>query len=102
MNDQVTLHHAARRKPALGAAGAQLNGVSTGLRGSSPRSNGAIGTLSTPTMRTISSTISALPWMRCARRGSRSSPPAAAGHHEAEMVRMCRISTSGTSMRRAA
>ena len=36
-------------------------GVSTGLRATSPRGNGVGGTLSTPTMRTISSTMSALP-----------------------------------------
>ena len=37
--------------------------VSTGLRGASPRSNGVDGMRSTPTMRTISSTMSALPSM---------------------------------------
>ncbi len=35
-------------------------GVSTGLRGASPRSNGVGGTRSTPRMRTTSSTTSAL------------------------------------------
>ena len=62
MNDQVT---ASTR---LRAASARLAlrvrnwiGVSTGLRGASPRSNGVGGTLSTPTMRTTSSTMSALP-----------------------------------------
>ena len=62
MNDQVT---ASTR---LRAASARLAlrvrnwiGVSTGLRGASPRSNGVDGTRSTPRMRTTSSTISALP-----------------------------------------
>ena len=62
MNDQVT---ASTR---LRAASARLAlrvrnwiGVSTGLRGASPRSNGVGGTRSTPTMRTTSSTMSALP-----------------------------------------
>ena len=61
MNDQVT---ASTR---LRAASARLAlrvrtwiGVSTGLRGASPRSNGVSGTRSTPTMRTTSSTMSAL------------------------------------------
>ena len=61
MNDQVT---ASTR---LRAASARLAlrvrtwiGVSTGLRGASPRSNGVGGTRSTPRMRTISSTMSAL------------------------------------------
>ena len=62
MNDQVT---ASTR---LRAASARLAlrvrnwiGVSTGLRGASPRSNGVGGTRSTPRMRTTSSTTSALP-----------------------------------------
>ena len=44
--------------------------MSTGLRGASPRSNGVIGTLSTPTMRTISSTMSALPCTSVRQEGT--------------------------------
>ena len=64
MNDQVT----ASTRPRAASARLALRvrtcaGVSTGLRGASPRSNGVDGTRSTPTMRTISSTRSALPSM---------------------------------------
>ena len=62
MNDHVTASSIPR------AASARLPlrvrswiGVSTGLRGASPRPNGVDGTRSTPTMRTTSSTMSALP-----------------------------------------
>ena len=59
--------------------------VSTGLRGASPRSNGVIGTLSTPTMRTISSTMSALPpTSRAPRRHRDLHDRTGAGDHEAE------------------
>src|SRR5947199_5047500 len=44
------------------------SGVRIGLRASSPRSNAVAGTLSTPTMRTTSSTMSALPSMRSEER----------------------------------
>ena len=62
MNDQVT----ASTRPRAASARLALRvrnwiGVSTGLRGASPRSNGVAGTRSTPTMRTTSSTMSALP-----------------------------------------
>ena len=62
MNDHVTASTRFR------AASARLAlrvrcwiGVSTGLRGAAPRSNGVGGTRSTPNMRTTSSTMSALP-----------------------------------------
>ena len=61
-NDQVTA--SARLRAASARLALRVRfwiGVSTGLRGASPRSNGVSGTLSTPTMRTTSSTISALP-----------------------------------------
>ena len=62
MNDQVTASTMPRAASArLARRVRSWIGVSTGLRASSPRSNGVIGTLSTPTMRTISSTMSALP-----------------------------------------
>ncbi len=61
-NDQVT----ASTMPRVASARLALRvrsciGVRTGLRAVSPRSNGVDGTRSTPTMRTISSTMSALP-----------------------------------------
>ena len=61
-NDQVT----ASTRPRAASARLALRvrrwiEVSTGLRGASPRSNGANGMRSTPTMRTTSSTRSALP-----------------------------------------
>ena len=63
MNDQVTASTRLRAASARLALRVRIwIGVSTGLRGASPRGNGVDGTRSTPTMRTISSTISALPW----------------------------------------
>ena len=61
-NDQVT----ASVRPRAASARLALRvriwiGVSTGLRACSPRGNGVDGTRSTPTMRTISSTMSARP-----------------------------------------
>ena len=61
-NDQVT----ASSRPRAASARLALRvrfwiGVSTGLRACSPRGNGVDGTWSTPTMRTSSSTMSALP-----------------------------------------
>ena len=62
MNDQVTASAMPRAASARFALRVRTCcAVSTGLRGASPRSNGVNGTLSTPTMRTISSTMSALP-----------------------------------------
>ena len=88
MNDQVT---ASTR---LRAASARLAlrvrtwiGVSTGLRGASPRSNGVGGTRSTPRMRTISSTTSALPCTSAPPRRHRDLHPLAlAGDEEAEAL----------------
>ncbi len=60
-------------------------GVSTGLRGASPRSNGVDGTRSTPRMRTTSSTTSALPCTSAPPRRHRDLHPLAlAGDEEAE------------------
>jgi hypothetical protein len=74
MNDQVTASTMPRAASArLARRVRSWIGVSTGLRGASPRSNGVIGTLSTPTMRTISSTMSALPCTSCARTAPRPS-----------------------------
>ena len=62
MNDQVTASTMPRAASARLALRVRIwIGVSTGLRGASPRSNGVDGTRSTPTMRTTSSTMSALP-----------------------------------------
>ena len=64
MNDQVTASirpRAASARLALRVRTCAV--VSTGLRGASPRPNGVDGMRSTPTMRTISSTMSALPSM---------------------------------------
>ena len=62
MNDHVTASTMPRAASArLARRVRSWIGVRIGLRGASPRSNGVIGTLSTPTMRTISSTMSALP-----------------------------------------
>ncbi len=74
-------------------------GVSTGLRGASPRSNGVIGTLSTPTMRTISSTMSALPCTSVRQEGTATftTGPLPASM-KPRWPRMRRISTSGTSI----
>ena len=64
MNDHVTASSMPRdRKRARSLSPAHLEGVRTGLRGASPRSNGVAGIRSTPMMRTTSSTMSALPWM---------------------------------------
>ena len=62
MNDQVTASTRLRAASArLALRTRNWIAVSTGLRGAAPRSNGVDGTLSTPTMRTTSSTMSALP-----------------------------------------
>ena len=64
MNDQVTASIRPRAASArLALRVRTCSGVSTGLRGASPRSNGVDGMRSTPTMRTTSSTMSALPSM---------------------------------------
>ena len=62
MNDQVTASTMPRAASARLALRVRIwIGVSTGLRGASPRGNGVAGTRSTPMMRTTSSTMSALP-----------------------------------------
>ena len=62
MNDQVTASVSPRAASArLALRVRSWMGVSTGLRAKSPRGNGAGATLSTPTMRTSSSTMSARP-----------------------------------------
>ena len=88
MNDQVTASTMPRAASArLARRVRSWIGLRIGLRGSSPRSNGVIGTLSTPMMRTISSTISALPCTSDTPGGHRDlHHRAAAGHHEAEMA----------------
>ena len=64
MNDQVTASVSPRAASARLALRVRTCAVvSTGLRGASPRPNGVDGMRSTPTMRTISSTMSALPSM---------------------------------------
>ena len=71
MNDQVTASTMPRAASArLARRVRSWIGVSTGLRGASPRSNGVSGTLSTPTMRTISSTMSALPCTSVRQEGT--------------------------------
>jgi len=61
--------------------------VRIGLRASSPRGNGVAGTFSTPTMRTISSTMSALPSMSGRHDGIRDLHGLAlAGDEEPELV----------------
>ena len=86
MNDHVTASTMPRAASArLARRVRSWIGLRTGLRGASPRSNGVIGTLSTPTMRTISSTMSALPCTSDAPRRHRDlHHGAGAGHHEAE------------------
>ena len=64
MNDQVTASVSPRAASARLALRVRTCAVvSTGFRGASPRPNGVEGMRSTPTMRTISSTMSALPSM---------------------------------------
>ena len=71
MNDHVTASTMPRAASArLARRVRSWIAVSTGLRGASPRSNGVIGTLSTPTMRTISSTMSALPCTSVRQEGT--------------------------------
>ena len=100
MNDQVTASTMPRAASArLARRVRSWIGVSTGLRGASPRSNGVIGTLSTPTMRTISSTISALPCTSVRQDGiaTFTTGPLPA-IMKPSRVRMPRICGSGTSM----
>ena len=64
MNDHVTASTMPRAASArLALRLRTCSDVRIGLRASSPRGNGVNGTLSTPTMRTTSSTMSALPSM---------------------------------------
>ena len=100
MNDHVTASTMPRAASArLARRVRSWIGVRIGLRGSSPRSNGVIGTLSTPTMRTISSTMSALPCTSVRQEGTATFTT---GPLPATMKprwpRMRSISTSGTSM----
>ena len=100
MNDQVTASIMPRAASArLARRVRSWIGVSTALRGASPRSNGVIGTLSTPTMRTISSTISALPCTSVRQDGIATfiTGPLPA-MTKPRRLRMPRISGSGTSM----
>ena len=100
MNDHVTASTMPRAASArLARRVRSWIGVSTGLRGASPRSNGVIGTLSTPTMRTISSTMSALPWTSERHDGTATftTGPLPA-IMKPRWSRMRRISGSGTSM----
>ena len=100
MNDQVTASTMPRAASArLARRVRSWIGVSTGLRGASPRSNGVIGTLSTPTMRTISSTMSALPCTSVRQDGTATftTGPLPA-IMKPRWLRMRRISGSGTSM----
>ena len=100
MNDHVTASTMPRAASARRARRVRdCSGVSTGLRASSPRSNGVIGTLSTPTMRTISSTMSALPWTSVRHDGTAifTTGPVPA-IMKPSRCRMPRASGSGTSM----
>ncbi len=87
-NDQVTASTRPRAASARLARRVRFwIGVSTGLRGASPRSNGVSGTWSTPTMRTTSSTISALPSTSARQDGTATfTDLAGAGDEEAEMA----------------
>ena len=100
MNDQVTASTMPRAASARLARRVRFCiAVSTGLRASSPRSNGVIGTLSTPTMRTISSTMSALPCTSVRQEGiaTFTTGPLPATM-KPRWPRMRRISASGTSI----
>ena len=74
----------ARGECALGLAGPLLHRGEHRLAGARRDRNGVVGTRSTPRMRTISSTISALPSIRAARMAPRPSRGALPGDEEAE------------------
>ncbi len=104
MNDHVTASIMPRAASArLARRVRSWIGLRIGLRGASPRSNGVIGTWSTPTMRTISSTMSALP---CTSERHDGTAIFTTGPLPATMKprwpRMRLISASGTSMPAAA
>ena len=99
-NDQVTASIRLRTASARLALRVRAwIGVSTGLRGASPRSNGVGGTRSTPRMRTTSSTMSALPCTSGRHDGTATftcSPCPAAKNPRRSSTR--RISGSGTAI----